>query len=180
VSDGPDQTVYRTTDERNLSLWAKWQAENVADCAKRDAFLTEWAPEGCALMLSSGFGGKRPVGVSVEGWAEKVPEGWRLDRKRWVLVPFMKTARGKKIRKALDALQRRDQRSDLIGMPSSLFSGWAWCQPGIEVHDGAMFVEWPDEGPPVEKIDLTIWEPVKLSEWYAMKEAEESAKGEKP
>lgn len=171
MSVGPDKTIYRTTDERNTSLWAKWQDENIEYCASRDAFLAEWAPDGCSLMLSSGFGGERPLGVSVEGYNNEVPDGWRLDRKHWILLPYRKTPRGKKIAAAMEALQWRDHRSDLIGMPSHLFTGWAWCVPGIEMHDGAMFAIWPDEGP-TEGIDLAIWEPVKLSEWYAMIEGE--------
>lgn len=172
MSDGPDKTIYRTTDPRMTSLWAKWNAEKDEYVTQRDAFLAEYAPEGCALMLSSGFGGARPLGVSVEGWSEKVPDGWRLDRKHWVLVPFKKTAQGKRIAVALATLKRRDQRADLVGMPSFLMDGFAWHQPGIEIHDDAMFVIWSDGGPPADEIDSTVWERVRLSEWYALIEDE--------
>lgn len=168
----PDKTIYRTTDPELVALWEQWQEARREFSAKCDAFIAEFAPAGCEAMVTESFG-TRVVGVTVEGYASDLHEGWRLDRKRWMLVPFKKTARGKIIGKAMEGLHTPDPRTDLKGMPSWALIGIAICHPGVQPHDGALYMIWSGEGPN-EGIDATIWEPVKLSEWYAIQEAKES------
>jgi hypothetical protein len=175
VSIGPDKTVYRTTKPEMVTLWDKWEEAQREWNLKVDGFMKEFAPKDCAPMVTNSFG-TRVAGITVEGYGSNLPDGWRLDRKHWTLVPFRKTPRGKQIAKAMDGLVLDDPRGDLKGMPSWALIGLSICHPGMQLHNGALYAIWSGAGPDTEGVDPSIWEPVKLSEWYALQEN----KGEQP
>lgn len=169
-----DLTIYRTTRPELVALWDKWREEGTKFHDEVMAFAAEYAPEGSNAMVSDG-GNKHIVGVSVVGDSNNPPSGWRLDRKRWILVPKRTDKIGKQIATAMDAVVFKDPRGALSGMPSmALLSGddgVAMCSPGVEKHGDALYVKWSNGGP-TAGIDPKIWVRVKLSDWYRVKEAE--------
>lgn len=167
--DEPDRTVYRSKRPEVVALWAKFKESAAVFDRAINAFLEAHAPAGAKAMTVDTWGAQKLAGITVVGDAGKPPSGWRLDRKNWILVPFRSTVAGKRVSEALDAVVLPDVRAELPGMPSWDLHNIAVRHPGIEIHDGAMYVLWG--GGPPEGVDPDIWEPVPLSEYYAVKEA---------
>jgi hypothetical protein len=168
-----DLTVYRTTDPAVL---ATWHATHTA--------IEEWRQRVEALMAELGMSSRQiwydevsgeVYGVSRDG--DAIPEGWRYDQRRHCLVPRRSTKEGKAIGARLDAMRRPDPRA-LQGMPRTTFAA---DQPllmtcGVDEMAGALYVRWSGQVREAE-VDLTIWARVKLSEYYAVREAAEEVAG---
>lgn len=161
-------TVYRTVDPGILATWH----------ATREA-MTAWPPKVEALMEDLGVGGRKILFDSVSGrvWGvdddgSAIPEHWRLDNRRACLMPRRSTRDGKKIAARIDAMRRPDPR-DLKGMPSTTFADDepTLCTCGVEEIDGTLYVTW-SAAIPEREVDLTLWERLKLSEYYAIQEAQ--------
>jgi hypothetical protein len=167
---GADKTVYRTERPEVVALRGKWSDAHREMCARRDCFLSEHAPEGAAAQIVEGVWGRMMVGISLDGRADEVPDGWRLDPRQGFLVPRRNTRRGKTIVEALGKVRMANPRDDLPGMPSLHWAGRSFAWPAVEFHGEAMYVVWGGGGPPAEEIDSDVWERVRLSEWYAMVE----------
>lgn len=164
-----DLTVYRTT---NADVLKRWHDTNAA--------VTEWATTLETALEEMGVGGRmtfydqisgRVIGVAAQ--AGPTPEGWRRDRSHDRIVPARSTKPGKAIGARLDGLRRPEVR-ELPGMPKHARPGLLTV--GLELIGGAVYAEWSR---PIseDEVDLTVWERVKLSEFFRVLE-EQAEQGE--
>lgn len=107
--------------------------------------------------------------------AWKTPKGWRLVRPERgcpYITPHKKSLVG------LEALRRMrtdlkhpgDLRAALPGMPSMAIVNHRWLTPGLEFYGQTICVIWATD-PQLGAHEP--WERIKLSEYYALKEAED-------
>ncbi|TYK45208.1 hypothetical protein [Actinomadura decatromicini] len=166
--------VYRSTHPDVLDHWRNTGSAEAQQAwrARVEETLTDLGLAGCRLVLK---GETRVVGVEYDG---EPPEGWRRNRDlAGSIAPARRTAVGKEIGKRLDDLRRPDPRRDLPGgMPDVAFAKHTFMRCGIAPHGDAVYVTWPDE---IDKgdgsyIDPNVWDRIKLSEYYALLEAEEA------
>ncbi|MER7213548.1 hypothetical protein ABT340_41345 [Streptosporangium sp. NPDC000239] len=168
-----DKTVYRSTHPDVLKIW------DVADTATRDwhaqveMFLAEHDLAGRKVYFSSAS--STVLGVEhVDG--EEVPCGWRVHRSQGYLVPRLTTKEGKLLNARLTELKRPDPRDQVPGMPKNCLADASFLTCGMQFMGGALYVTW-SKPIPEKQVDSTIWERVKLSEYYAAVEAAEEVAG---
>jgi hypothetical protein len=173
----PDKVVYRSTHPDVIAHW-----ESTASAETRNA----WRQKVEAAVADLGFPGRRfatqdgrkVIGVEYPN-DEDMPAGWRRNRNLTSsITPDRRTANGRRIRERLDALTAPCPRENLPGkMPDTAFSrGFGLMKPGVARHGDAVYVTWSEE---IDKgdaahIDPTVWQRIKLSEYYAALEAEEA------
>ncbi|MFI7449578.1 hypothetical protein ACIBQX_18925 [Nonomuraea sp. NPDC049714] len=162
-----DLTVYRTTNADVLKRWHE-------TAKAREA----WGEQMKAFLAEHGFGKRQVWTINITGYIAgiehddgDVPEGWRIDR-YGRLVPRRSTKAGKAIAAKLDALRQPDPRASLPGMPGECLVSLALLTCGLRVIDDALFATW-SQPIPEERVDLDIWERIKLSEYYAAIEADD-------
>lgn len=185
-----DLTVYRSRDPRVLAVIESFEAEQ-----------KEWTEKAKSLLADLGFVDRNwmvthhSYGMSITGVGpresdnENPPTGWRLvDRGGLVLTPDKRRKSGKEAQARIDACRPPEHpRVRLPGMPPSHFGPGHIYYPNLSEHgDGAIYVEWstrslpeiPAGGQDGERsrhgVYLAIWARVKLSEYYAVLEAEEA------
>lgn len=157
--------------------------------AARDAWLVERAAFGekvAALRARHGINGKgyqvlgdrkvdRLVGFIAEGSQRgNPPAGWKYSAKHNALSPYRRTKAEKAVALEFDSLTCTSHRGALVGMPPECFGCLPTVhRPGIEEHGGFIYVMWGDCKSMQDKVDADIWEPVRLSEFYAAREADE-------
>lgn len=185
------EAVYRATDPtimESARAWRErakqWQAECLVFAAKYAAEFgrTDVSPVSTAYANGS----RHLTGLTHDG-SSQVPTGWRLvmgsQRSPDCLVPVRRSKTGKVVGAQMDALILEAFFPE--GMPNTVFHEDHWYSPGIEVHGDDLYVTWgfdPAECSSWEKgfgpgvFDSSRWERVKLSEYHAMKEAEEARK----
>lgn len=161
-------TVYRTYRPELIKHWYDGQANLKAWSQRMDAFLDEQGLGNGTVWtynITGHFGG-------VDHDGAEVPNGWRVDRRTGRLMPRLSTREGKAIGAKLDELRKPDPRADLPGMPGDCFVSLALLTCGLHLMRGALYATW---GLPIPEaqVDLTVWQPVKLSEYYAVLELEE-------
>lgn len=152
-----------------LSWWTDIEITDLDWQARCDSLIDEIRPFPDAKgMTLTGFGtvfGGFAYGSS----SPEIPLGWRLDRKHSMLVPLRSTAKGKAIAAKIKALGRLDDaRMHVPGIPTDLFNG-----SGLVMVDGEVWVQFRH---PRSDIDLDLWTPAKLSEWYAASERSATSK----
>lgn len=165
-----DLTVYRTTHPDALAAWhTAAEARQV------------WGEQMKAFLDEHGFGDRnvyishhgRPLGIT-HADGDPVPDGWRIDSRTGHLMPRLATRAGKKIEARLGELRQPDPRHNMPGMPMECFVSRALLTCGMRIIGGALYVEW-GRLIPEDLIDLKVWQPVKLSEYYRALEANEEA-----
>lgn len=175
-----DLSVFRTSRTDLIALHTQWVDEQKSWNAKLHAFKKKHRPskKHTDLYTIDSFSGRHIAGFGAqpEDYREP-PEGWKVDRKRGLLTPLKKTAKGKAIAAAMEAVVLRDFRRDLEGLPNgpvmrATDAGMALLHPGIELHGETIYCVWGTNEPP--EMDADIWESVKLSEYYAAVEADEA------
>ncbi len=182
-----DTVVFRTTDQRVLDEITTYEKEHKAWRRRLKKLVKELDPtdERQPIVSSGGFSSTETfVGlslVSADYRSNPVnpgpPAGWRVDKKRGVLLPHKSKPEGKAIAKKIDGCQPpKHIRQRLLGMPHGHMNGLSWCRPGLEIRENetAVYVLWSAPAPP--KIDRDIWEQVALSKYYALVEREDAAK----
>jgi hypothetical protein len=169
-SNHPDALAHRDMQPK---LYEEWRS-------KVEGVLTAFGfPQDSSLMLR----GQAFVGV-VFPQDKPLPEGWRRDRAMpEAIVPARRTTPGRKAAKLLDDLPQPDPRDHLPGgMPRKVFAaaGMALMSPGLDDLGGYVVVTWSDEmeKPTADRIDPAVWERVKLSEYWAMRETAEAETGD--
>jgi hypothetical protein len=177
-----DLVVYRSTHSDVLAHWqatASAEAQN-AWREKVEAVLAELGFPG-RRFATSGNTDRKVIGVE-HPHGEEVPEGWRRSRELpEAIVPARRTSVGKRIGKQLDKLILPNPRKGMPGgMPHIAFAAKVpqFLQPGVARRGDAVYVTWSgelDEGDAAH-IDPGFWERVKLSEYYAVLEAEKDTK----
>lgn len=176
------EVAYRSS---HPDVLAHWEATGTpAQAAWRErvkATLAELGVPGRNFVLTDGWNGISVTGVEYAD-ADPVPEGWRRDKRSSLpdtIVPAQRTKVGKGIAERLAGLNMPNPRLKLPGgMPSSAEAKGevAFLRPRVERYGGAVFVGWSKEpaDPDLAKVDSAVWERIKLSEYYAVLEAEEA------
>jgi hypothetical protein len=171
------EVVYRSTHPDVLTHW-----QRTASAEAQQA----WLDKVNAAIADLGFPGRRfatsnetrVIGVE-HPTDEPIPAGWRRDRRLpSAIVPARRYSAGKKIGERLDALSRPDPRKALPGgMPEIALNKAesVFLYAGVTRHGDAVYVTYSGD---IDKsyrvhIDPRVWESVRLSEYYAVLEAEE-------
>lgn len=174
-----DPVIYRTSNPDVIADYKKVGEEYLEWCDRCVAFAESIHPD-ANPMKSSDFGGERFGGLTV---VKPIPEGWRVQKQTGWLADIMVPRRanskhGKKIAKDVeqqyDALREAPNvRKTLTGMPSYLFLGLSGQAPGVVLYDDTLYVDWNEDALQMleKEVDTSIWERVKLSDYYAIKEA---------
>ena len=174
------KVAYRSTHPDVLAHW-----DNTASAQAQ----TAWRERVDAAIADLGFPGRRfatkdetrVVGVE-HPHDEPVPDAWRRDRKNPdVIVPARRTKAGRDIHDRLATLARPCPRHNLPGgMPKMAISGLALMHPGVDRIGDTVYVTWSGElkGGDADRVDLDVWQRIKLSEYYAAVEAAEDSTGE--
>lgn len=172
-----DLTVYRSTHPDVLAAWNKAEQRAAEIVNQRKAFLAEHGFTERTIAVR----GQWMIGVA-HPEDQPVPDGWRHDRSlTGAIVPARRTTAGKKIGAQLDKLTLPSPRKNLPGgMPEMAWGDHRMYRPGIALIGDAIYVKWgcdPETVDQMAKVDRDVWERVKLSEYYAVLEAEEAAGG---
>lgn len=171
------KTVFRTSDPAVLAAYNDAIAEHKKWGKEIEAFGREVHPD-AKPMVGWAWGERRFDGLSV---VDPVPHGWRVkSQKRGedFMVPNKSLKAGKEWAKRMKELYSAPNvRGALPGMPTNVFSGSTLMHPGIDEKDGVLYAVWSNDPrnadtgfSKVEKLDESLWEQMKLSEWYAMQE----------
>lgn len=168
--------VYRSTHPDVLAHWRRTGAAEAQE-AWRDHVNRVIADLGFPGARFATSGETRVVGVEYPQ-DEQPPKGWRRNRKLpSAISPDRRTTAGKAIGQRLEKVSRPDPRRDMPGgMPDVAFATHTFMRCGIALLAEAVYVTWSDvldEGD-ASHIDPTVWERIRLSEYYALLEAEEA------
>lgn len=170
----PDLVVYRSTHPDVLASIEAYRAAMVTWQAAAAALLTELGFTDRGFVVATAFGFRWITGVEYRD-GDCIPDGWRrVERgKSQGLVPDKRRKVGKKAHARMEDTQPpADLRASLPGMPGEQLIGGASLTPALREMAGAVWVSWRNE---VSGVDPEIWERVKLSEYYALLEAEEAS-----
>ncbi|MEV7014076.1 hypothetical protein [Streptosporangium sp. NPDC051022] len=163
------KVVYRSAHPDVLKIWGDSDAATQDWQTQVEAFLDEHRLTGRNVYFSDAS--SAILGVE-HNENEEVPPGWRVHRTHGYLVPRLTTKAGKTANTRLDELKRPDPRDEVPGMPKNCLVGASFMTCGMQVMGGVLYVTWP-RPIPESQVDLAVWEPVKLSEYYAAIEAAE-------
>ncbi|MEU8199481.1 hypothetical protein AB0C10_37430 [Microbispora amethystogenes] len=167
-------TVFRSS---HPDVLAKWDARQRDIADWRDRFHAECAKLGIDPDKVQGNTWSGTItGVTYDD-GDPIPEGWRHDKRSGHLRPALKTAAGKRIAAVLKTMRRPEPADDVPGMP---YTYWPDDDNRIyrvrmRLNGDVLYAVWPRPVGDDLGVDLALWEPVKLSEFYAMVEAEEAA-----
>lgn len=180
------ESVFSTTAEEALEVHRKYVAdvENFAEAVGdikaefgRDVYTRNSALSGRSVA------GLDPNDDDIRYGAE-LPDGLRLEKKRhpWLLVPAKRTPRGKELAKQWGRIHV--SKPTYPGMPSEVLAVSHVYWPGFHLDDNGVL--WATWGTSAERIlgtidakhiqgvvDTEMWQQRKLSEYYAMKEAQQ-------
>lgn len=165
---------YRTSDPEVLAEWDAWQDEMREQQGRVFAFKESVDPDRKLTLHAY------RNGIPAFFRGDDVPEGWRRGA-NGNIVPNKRVKAGKAAAAELERLQKtapREPQYRLKGVPDFVMNGDRWYTPGIFKYDGAVYISW---GAVPKEIDTEIWAELKLSEFYAAKEAyEEQARKPSP
>lgn len=165
-----DKTVYRSSHPDVLSAWETTERKHQSIGILRRTLLDELGFEGRPGLITD----THLLGVEHRPEHGPIPEGWRQDsRTPEAIVPDRRRSLGKKIAVRFEALRMPDPRS-FPGMPGTCVTGGRFLECSVREMDGALYVGW-SHPIPEKHLDLDRWERVKLSEYYAAKEAADEA-----
>jgi hypothetical protein len=184
-----DPVVYRSRDPEVVQAWINATGSIDTYVQQTQRVLDAYGLAGYqAYRHSSGWSPGRFSGLAIPG-GEKPPAGWRMNGR--FAVPDKRVKAGKQVAAALDAVKHPgDPLLKLTGMLPDAESGrGGFSSPGVRLMEdrAAVYVTWsfnPEGrnsflGARDAAIDFTLWERVKLSEYYAeaerTNEAEEAA-----
>lgn len=185
------ELIYRTTSPAALDFWAHAQAKAGERKKLVDAYIEQltrdFGPVPGKTDRTVWNRGPHVTGVDCAyGEAPPADSGWRLDSKEGIWKPKLRETAGKERARELAALTVYNVRTHLqeIGIPQMVWTDRHVFRPGIEFHDGVLYQTWGsgqcrDEAlAEAKKVTTVVWEPVRRSEWYALEEAREAAKGD--
>jgi hypothetical protein len=166
------ECVYRSSHPKVLTVWDEFHEQFQAYGKALNETLEAIRPYEGAVAAVRHYRGIPSFSAFRLGDRDQAPEGWRIDREG-DLVPDKRTKHGKAV---AEDLRRHDQaRPKPIELPG-LLGDWGgdivrdgrWYSCGITRIEGAIWVSW---SVPLRdgEIDLTMWEPAKLSVFYAAK-----------
>lgn len=177
-----DPVIYRSRTPEVLAAWKAACADLDAYIAATKAIIDEAGFAGWPVFRSNGsWGYGRFAGVGLpEG--ERVPAGWRIAKH--CLVPDKRTRAGREMRERLDAVEHPGSlNGKLPGMPADALNGMSGyiVSPDVRVLGECVYAEWSTDPERAEAsfssqstaVDHDLWERVRLSEYYAAREAED-------
>jgi hypothetical protein len=165
--------VYRTSDPATVAAYLATVAEINAFARQVQADARKLGRNMGALLGGGLFAAAEVVGLAPLD-PKDPPPGWRLVRKR--LEPM----RGRAGAAARAWIAARKPPADIPtvlarhGLPRNDSRGGATGLPLVFLHEDtlwAMYEGVPDGGWQPDSCDVCTWEPAKLSEFYAAKEA---------
>lgn len=179
-------TVFRTSNPVALASFESAVEEYKAWSDRIREFARSAHPD-AHPMVGTAWGQDRFDGISM---VDPIPDGWRVQKQKLgstYLVPKRSVKAGKEAATRMDELHRApDVRASLPGMPNVVWMGMGTTSPGVhpDLEQGALYVTWSGDptgdkanagfSKTAETVDLNLWERVKLSDYYALKEAKES------
>lgn len=183
-----EAAVWRITDPAVIAVCEEWKADLTAWNERVTAAEAEWGVKFVTQYEGSGF--STPRGISGIAYSEggNIPQGWMLYKKnqyrhgRWFLVPSRGPAglAGRDLLETLAAPEPLIKRlSRDHGLPYDVWGGsspdgwgrrvWSW---GFEWHADVPYLVIDQEAV-AHLASMPKWaERVKLSAYYAMREAE--------
>jgi hypothetical protein len=173
------EVAYKSTHPDVLATLATYRAA-MADWHKRTAaLLADLGFVDRHFLVATTFGHRHITGVEFKP-GDQIPDGWRRQGKGSAsrLTPKLSLKAGKVIARRIEEVKPpTDVRSDLPGMPTHIHL------PELREINGAVWVRWPyglQETAVVgdtrrECVQLRMWERIKLSEFHAAIEDQETA-----
>lgn len=152
----------------------RWETARKAEAAEYDAKCKAFRQTvGGKQLLGTQFyrGGFQVSGYQMDSYDEELPAGWRRERNSSIAVPAKRTPEGKAVATELAKLYLPD--SNYPGVPKWLHCDGYSIFPGVQQigEDWWCFMSKTPYPKDMEAFDSDIWAPVKLSEFYAAKEA---------
>ncbi|GGN39705.1 hypothetical protein FHR83_006659 [Actinoplanes campanulatus] len=156
--------AYRNTDPDAIAAWHT-TAQRHREASNQALTGAKAIGKNKGLMAQRSIGEQEFVGLAPIDPTDP-PEGWRYVRDRF--EPRRGKA-GDDARAWLKSVQLPDLRDVMQqhGLPKILFKGGMMRAPAMFEHDGAVYALYsaqPDDIGP-------LWEPIRLSEFYAAQEA---------
>lgn len=176
--------AYRCTSPSLLKAYRAYRAERTEYGQRCEALCEELVPGSRGL-----YRGAHLVGLDFPGDA---PRGWRIQKYGGTGVPDMRLKAGKLAKEAMENLGNppADIRYNLPGnMPGEVWDNTHFYHCGMGEWGGAIYVYWGIDPETVttgfswvgrktdetHKISKRTWKRIKLSEFYAAKEAAQEA-----
>lgn len=196
------ELIFKTTSPRAIEWWNQTQAALEEGRARINSLIERWTAEygpsddsdSRSIWTYRGWNGATNIMGMVANKDEvsSPPTGWRFDKKEGVLVPALRSARGKELAAEMEAARGGVWRRDLaaIGVPDDVIGDTAdngysrrRYQPGFDFDDDTqtLYQVWGTGLAEKEcleeqaKVPEVEWVEVKRSEWYAREEAKQSA-----
>lgn len=180
MSNTHERTIYRTNNPSVIAAWDDFDHEERSYRRRLRKWLRETFPgqDVTAIVSTTGFSNTEVL-IGVQWYGSRgVPEGWKYERNKGLLSPKKTSKAGKAAWEDMQKVQPpKSLRDRLVGMPGHYWSGLQTCKPGVERHGDEVFVIWPYNPMPdalTSKINDEVWQPIKLSEFYALLEAEDA------
>jgi hypothetical protein len=176
----PDLTVYRSTHPTVLAARDTHKQAVTQWRAEATKLLTELGFPGRQWITGTAFGDRWLIGITPRDHIELPPRGWRRARVDGhdVFKPDRRTSGGKAIATRLIACKPpAEPNVNLPGMPAEIEDPAhnRVHEPGIREMDGAVWVTW-SIAPPARRVDPALWEPIRLSVYYAAVERQQDSK----
>jgi hypothetical protein len=181
------KTVYRSTAAEVRAVCDRNHAAAADAAQRRDQLLAKWLDAGFGVLTRRDALESRPVGIR-HTEDRRQPEGrWRWSSTAECWVPDKRYAAGKELARVFGSL--RVEFKWVPGMPRVHVVDERWCTPGMFWDDDAVWVTWPCShelivargetwgGP---KLNESLWERGKLSEFHAAMEKAEETREEVP
>lgn len=178
------KTAFKSDDPRVFAAWKEYY-ERAEQVTEQRLALAQRFGKDQVLVKRAGFGHGTMV-VGLPGTRdEEAPEGWRYSPKQRFLVPNLRKKAGKEIVAMMAGLE--SPGPDLPGMPGFHIGGaengsLAVHLPALFEHGDVLYCGWDTalsgyeaiEDEHADRVDLSIWRGIPLSEWYSSQEAMEA------
>lgn len=179
-----DLYVFASTDPAIVGLKAQWTAAYKTWAESVEALAEELFPgQDRPPLIRNGWGDVSIAGFAIlDSDGHVTPDGWRNIRGEF-LYPSKRSKEGKALASRISAMVYKNPRRDLPGMPMEKWiphpermGASKILYPGIKVLGDVMYVSWAVDPSQEDEmgnpnVDLTVWTPVPLSQYYAAIEA---------
>lgn len=131
-------------------------------------------------LVSSNLCGVEMIEAISRTDTDAPPPGPLWRKVKWYWVPYCKTKAGKQLHDHLGTL--RSERPEYPGMHGRALIGWQSISPGVFRVKDELVVNWPiseDEVRSHSWFDGKIWDSLKMSEFYVLKESVDESESSK-
>ena len=177
-----DPVIYRSRTPEVPAAWKAACEALSAYIAATQAILDEAGFAGWPAFRNNGsWSYGKIAGIGVPD-SEEMPDGWRAAKH--CAVPDKRTKAGREMQARLDAVKHPGALTGhLPGMAADVLNGMSGyiVSPDIRVLGESVYAEWSADPERAEvsfsnrttQVDHDLWERVKLSDYYAEREAED-------